>query len=121
MLEDMSDAVLTLSGGATFAVTRLGPAVVVGGRLEEPSTSSTFTVAGVLAPLSGRERERLPEGQRERATWQLFTPTQLRTASGTETLADLVTVDGDAYEVAQVDEWAGLGGFYRAVLVKVPT
>lgn len=85
----------------------------------DASTSSTFTIAGVIAPASGRQIERLPEGQRDKETIAIYTPTELRTASAGGAPADRITWGGRVYEVLSVKPWSEAGGFVEALAIKV--
>lgn len=68
------------------------------------STDTTFT--GSLQPLSGRDREVLPEGTRITDSRKIYVdPGTLRTDNQyTGDAADHVIIDGDAFVVVHVDE-----------------
>ena len=114
-MDDLSDVIALLSSG-TYTVTRTPASVYTAGRLV-PGVATTFTVLGSLQPLSGREVDRLPEGAREREGMALWTTTELRGKLQTSE-PDTVTVDGEAYEVQNVQRWDTLGNYYRAVILR---
>lgn len=83
----------------------LGPAV------------STFQAVGSLQPLEGRQVDVLPELLREREVKVFFTPAELRTG-GEEGEADRLVVEGEEWEVHSVKDWATLGGYHEALVVR---
>lgn len=116
---DLSD-VLALLGTGTYMVTRPEAPTLVAGRVVPATASAPFATTGSMQPLSGRDLQRLPEG--DRATEQLwyFTTTRLQTAEvDTGQVADVVDVDGEAYEVQTVENWQASGNFFKARLSKV--
>jgi len=82
-----------------------------------PAVSSTFTITASVQPLSGRQLDRLPELLRSREVQVLFTKDELRIASAT-TEGDLVTIDGDVWEVQQVENWRTLATFTRCLVAR---
>lgn len=80
-----------------------------------------FPVKGSLQPLSAREVLQLPEGERVRAAFKLYTDTLLQTSreSG-ERQADTVVVRGESYKVMSIERWDGTRiPYFKAVLARV--
>ena len=68
-----------------------------------PGTVTEFTARYSVQPTSPDDMQSLPEGRRERRAYTLFGDTPLLSV-GVEN-PDLVSVDGEWYEVAAVQEW----------------
>ncbi len=101
-----------------YVVTRQAPAKgYTAGRLDAPDTS-TFTIDACVQPAGGRDLQRLPEGMRVMEIKAIFTATELKTA-GSGQDPDLVTIDGEDYEVQKVERWAELGSYWKALALKV--
>jgi hypothetical protein len=81
---------------------------------------STFPAVGSLQPLEGRQVDVLPELLREREVKVFLTPTKLVTGTepGGDWEADRVVVEGEEWEVHGVKDWATLGGYYEALVVR---
>ena len=89
---------------APFTVIRAVERVTEKGRAER--TEETFTAAGCVQPATAREREVLPEGERDRETLVIYTRTALRTGDEAEgTAADAIDVNGVRYTVSAVEAW----------------
>jgi hypothetical protein len=120
-----ADIVLSFATGATglYTVTRRQSGAIVRG-IAQATTDATFTITASVQPASGKDMLRLPEGRRANETRVLFTTTQLYTGDqGSNYEADLVTIDGDDWEVQTVSDWLNWGGglpFYRCI-VQPPT
>jgi hypothetical protein len=116
---DLSGVVLSLASG-TYTVTRrtvADPPYDADGIATAISTT-TLSATGSIQPASGRDLKRLPEGRRTSESRVFFTPTELRSvASGQE--ADLISADGDTWEVSNIEPWPALGNYYRAIITKV--
>lgn len=109
---------ITAFATGTYTVTRAGgPGSYVDGVFVPASTSSTSVLA-MVAPLDGRELLRLPEGLRSKELKQVFTIAALR-VSAAEERPDVVSIDGDSWQVERVERWAELGNFYRSIVSKV--
>ena len=115
-VEDLSDAVLMLASG-TYTVTRRGSTTLVNGRRTAPSTS-TLSVRALAYPMSGRDKLSLPEGLRTRETMAVVTVEELQTAEGSVE-PDLISIDGDTFEVQKVERWDKLGKFWRSIVARV--
>lgn len=115
-LFDLSDVVDSMATG-TYTVTRRAAEFAGGDAV--PTSSETLTIKALVVPLSGRELQRLPEGLRSRELKAVYTTTDLRRGAD-DALPDVVTVDGEDYEVQLVDDWQAPGGFLRAVVARIP-
>ena len=98
----------------SYTVTRTDPRTLVMGRVSAPSTS-TFSIDAVVQPMPGRDLERLPEGFRSEDMRVLWTDTELKTP-GTAQEADKVDIDGELYQVEQVQIWDHDGVHYRVMV-----
>lgn len=77
--------------------------------------STEFT--GSFQPLSGREREALPEGVRSSESLKVYTNEPLRTADQHDgVLADVVTYNGRDYRVVAVDRWPVMLDHFKVTL-----
>lgn len=92
-------------GSGTYTVTRGAAPTVVRG-VATPGTTSTFTIDAGMQPIE-RGNTSTPEAARGVDSYLCYTATQLRTDEGAG-VADLVDLDGAAYEVAAVKHWVGL-------------
>ena len=110
----MDAASLTLSFGAPYVVTRravLGAGFDAHGQPLPPTPSMTFSIIASVQPASGRDLLRLPEARRALETRVLFTVTQLLDGGqGAAFEADRVSIDGQDWEVQQVQRWLGTPG-----------
>lgn len=72
-----------------------------------PGTSYTETeIIASIQPLSGRERELLPEGERTKEVVRVYTKYGLRQAIEKNNVkGDQVSYKGRLYEVKRVDTW----------------
>ncbi len=114
---DLSGAINAFTTGTYVVTRRSASAYGTDGRLVVASTS-TVSITACVQPLSGRELERLPEGLRTRELKAIYTATELKT-QGSGQDPDLVSIDGDSYEVQRCDRWAELGSYWRVVASKV--
>lgn len=112
-----------LMRASTVVVTRRAAGGHVDG-VWTPGAESTFTVRGSLQPLTGRELLVVPEGERGRARWALYTTTELQTADeAAATDADRVAWRGRSLVVVKVEDWSHMGrlAHYRCELVEDET
>jgi hypothetical protein len=80
-------------------------------------TTATFSISGLFHPAAGRDLQRLPEGMRTREVRVLLTPTLLRGAGGGFE-PDLITADGDTWEVSMVERYAEIANYWRVIVLK---
>jgi len=113
---DLSDVIASLATG-TYTVTRQSvSAYGSDGRLDAPSTT-TFSITACVQPVTGRELQRLPEGLQNQEVLAVWSPVELKT-QGPGQDPDLVSIDGDSYEVHKLERWNTLGAYWRALLTK---
>jgi len=70
------------------------------------SQDSSFSIKASVQPLKASETQFLPEGRRNSKSYHLFTDTDLlpaRDQAGKN--ADVVTIDGEEYEVMSCAKW----------------
>lgn len=114
---DLSSVIASFATG-TYVVTRRSPSAYgTDGRLDAPTTS-TLNVTACVQPLTGRELQKLPEGMQTQELLSIWSPVELRT-QGSGQDPDLVTIEGEAWEVQKVERWSTLGAYWRAILAKV--
>lgn len=114
---DLSDVIASFATGTYTVTRRSASAYGSDGRLDANSTS-TFSVAACVQPVTGRELERLPEGLRNREVLAMWSPIELKTQGDSQD-PDYVSIDGDTYEVHKLERWNTLGAYWRALLTKV--
>lgn len=112
---DAGDLIGSLSTG-TYTVTRRAAATYVAGILT-PGATSTLSIVAAVVPATGRDLERLPEARRSVETRAVFTATALKIgAQAAPYESDLVSIEGDSWEVQHLETWPGLAGYYRAIV-----
>lgn len=75
------------------------------------------TVHGLVVPMTGRDREALPEGIRANETKKFYVVEQVKTVDkAARTPAQIVEIGGEDYHVVKVEDWNPQGGFYVAFL-----
>lgn len=88
-----------------------------------PGAPSAASIAASVQPLSGKEVETLPEGERRRDWLKLYTHSELRPvdqhSGAAGTAADRVIIDGAIYEVRRVARQRSIIPHYRAFVVRV--
>lgn len=115
-MDDLSDVVDSMITD-TYALTRRSPSSYVDGRLQ-PSTNTVLSFSASVQPAMGRDLQRLPEGMRTAEIRAIFTTFPLLT-QGAGQDPDIVAIEGDAYEVQTVEAWGNVGGFYKALALKL--
>lgn len=116
MAETLMDAI-ALAGAGTYAV-RTGAAVVyVNGIATRGAEPGIVQVLACVVPITGKDLQRLPEGERTTERRAVFTDYPLRT-SGPARWGDVVVIGGEDWQVESLEDWTALGGFVRAVVVK---
>lgn len=99
-----------------YTLKRPGAVSYVNGLAVAGATSSS-TIAAVVTPLTGRELLRLPEGDRDKERLLVLSRSEMRT-TGVGGKADLITINGEDYEVSSVEPWP-MFGFHKAVVTRV--
>lgn len=97
--------------------TRRAPDTLLKGRKID-GAESAISLNGSVQPITGNERQTLPEGIRERARYAIYTDYALRTDDQTaKTPADTLDLFGKKYKVVIVEPWQnGLINHYRAIV-----
>lgn len=114
---DLSGVIASFKTG-TYTVTRASATdTYVAGRLAK-GASTTLPVDACVQPTEGRDLQKLSEGERTRESKTVFSAVELKgRAAGTR--ADVITINGDAYEIVKVQRWAELGNYWKAIALKV--
>lgn len=108
---------ITRFASGTYSVARYGAGTWTSGRFVKASPSNVSIVASVQ-PVGGREFAALPEGRRANEVRVVYTATALLTEGAGS--ADIVTIDGEAWEVFKVETWPAWGvTHYRAFVSRV--
>ena len=83
------------------------------------ATPTSAPVFASVQPLSGKDRQTLPEGQREKDGHRLYTETAMKPASQ-YTLAncDRVVIDGDEFQVMTAKRERAIIKHYKVLVVK---
>ncbi len=112
MLNDLSDAVLACSVTAT--VTRHLPTELVNGRKTGKPKERTFDIMASITPMTDKQLQRLPEGQRRDGKVKIISTTGLQTARVNECRqADIICQNDTRYEIDVVKDWFAQGGFFE--------
>lgn len=87
----------------------------------QPSAVETVEVLGSLQPLSPKESLLLPENERNRESFNLFTEVELSPASEDGLRqADAVVVDGQEFIVRSVERWRNVDlPYFKALIQRV--
>jgi hypothetical protein len=92
---------MALLGARSYTVTRTAGAYVNG--IWTDLAVETIRVRGSLQPMSGRDLDQLPEGERTAGQWKLYTETELRTSATGP--ADTLQARGRALKVMAEIPW----------------
>ena len=81
----------------------------------------TFSLSGInVQPLTGRERELLPEGIRDKGLIKLYTQCPLLSVDVEgKVKADRLDYRDQEYVVQTVEDWCPNGGYYKVLAIKV--
>lgn len=114
-------AIIARFATGTYTVTRRTSGGYDQGRAL-PTTDASFSVVAAVAPASGNDLQRLPEGRRTIDSKIVFTPTELLTgAQGGTYEADWIAIDGGSWECQHVEKWTpptsdGTAPGYRCIV-----
>lgn len=101
-------------------VERREPGEFVDGVYHKDETPCRFCITGSIQPATNEEIQRLPEGQRTREVFKLYTTHQLRVGDAKqEEEPDIVRWSGKRFEVSAEGAWKHLGNYYKYMLVGV--
>lgn len=84
------------------------------------TTFQTFEIVGSLQPLTEREIQQLPEGERNSQHWKLYTDGRLRPSEefGLKS-SDRVIVYGEPYKVMGTQRWQNVDlPYFKTILVR---
>lgn len=92
--------------GSTYTVRRYEAGHYDRGRWVAGTSYTDMYIVASIQPLTGKERELLPEGERTKEVIRIYTKYGLRQAMEQQNVkGDRVTYKGRAYEVRRVDTW----------------
>lgn len=81
------------------------------------ATTAAISVLASVQPVSADDILRIPEGDRERQMWKLYSADELRAANeATKAKPDQLTIDGDLFIVKMVEKWPA---YWKALAIKV--
>jgi hypothetical protein len=102
---------------ATVSVIKGSAGTYTKGRFTAGATT-TVTQTVSIQPMSGKERQLLPEDIRTKNTVKIYSREQLKTTDvAGKVSADKVVYKGVTYEVAVSEDWQEHGEFYKAICV----
>lgn len=86
-----------------------------------PVPLGDLTIRAGVQPTSGEDLISLPEGQRERESYKIYSVTEMQTAKeNTQKKADVLEFYGKLFEVQQVQRHFGLGlDHYKAIVTRL--
>lgn len=113
---DLTGPIASFASGTYTVTRRSATSYGSDGRLDAPTTSTVSIVASVQ-PLTGDELARLPEGFQTNELLAVWTATELRTQTATNS-ADFITINGATWEVQKVERWNMLGNYYKAIVAR---
>lgn len=114
---DLLDVILDAAMGAVdYTFERITESVDDYGRAV--TQAETLPGRGNFQPAPGEEIERLPEGDRGKEAFMVFTPAALVAGSDdTQIKADRVNYNGKRYRVSLAEPWREHAGFTKAIIV----
>ena len=105
--------------GAAYMGTRRLKAGYDSHGVAQTSSTATLSIVAVIWPADGDDLQKLPEGRRSHETRNVITATKLLIGDeDADNEADLLTVDGESWEVEHVDYWQGLGAVFCHALIQ---
>lgn len=100
-------------------MTRFLPSELIKGRKQFKTKKTEFDIKASITPLTAKELMRLPEGQRGDGKIRIISTTCLQTARVSECRqADLLCYNKVNYEIDQVLDWSGQGGFFEMLATR---
>lgn len=114
-----SDNLIEKMSAQDIVLKRFSPTIIVEG-LPVPSIPAILNIRGAIQPTSGEDLKSLPEGQRERVSYKVYSVFQFRTNNQqAQTKADIVELYGEEFEVQTVQNHFGLGlSHWKAIAVR---
>ncbi len=116
-MHDMSGLLAHLATGYYEVRPGVAPVSDTHGRYSPGTAAATSSVLMSVQPLSGKEAQKLPEGEWAR-DWRIAYGTYALRPADTVSgkLADVVVVEGDAFEVVACEPWESAANMVRAEL-----
>lgn len=104
----------------TYAVTRRNAPTLANGIQVQDPAPVTLEIQAVVQPASALEIQRLSEGRRSTDLRAIFTSVALYAQSDANA-ADQVAINGDLYEVSEVEAWGNGQGsdYWRSLALRV--
>lgn len=103
--------------GKNYTLKRKNAGSYVAGKWVDGTLIPSLVAFASIQPMTGKEMVRIPEGDRNRERKVAYSADLLKVAEPTSgTKADIVTVDGQDFEVESVEPWTD---YWKAVIVKV--
>jgi len=101
----------------TYTVTRTAAGTRTLGRYTA-GAASTFSIEASVQPVTGRDLQAMPEGQRAEETKVVYTTTELRTRTPAGE-PDTIAIDSETWAVTKVERWDAFGDtHYRAYVAR---
>lgn len=114
MRRDLSKTIGRLSQ-QQVTVTRRSKGTTIHGRYTPNPSTTQFPLRGSVQPISDRMIELLPEGDRQRAKFAIYSAKELQIDADPDTL----TYKGLKYEVQAVRDWQDAGNFFVYAMLKI--
>lgn len=123
----MSEVLDMLSelGGQTYSVSRMTTAgsystsLVTGGGDWVPGTVAAVSLFALVQPVSSKEALLIPEGMRNRGKYMVWSEAVLYPAlEAGQRSADVITIEGEPFEVFDVQKWGGDLPHYRSIVLR---
>jgi len=84
------------------------------------STPTEIIIQASVQPATTEDLQSLPEGRRQLGAYKLYTDTQLQSVLENANNPDIVVINGEDYEVAQVEPWQnGIVNHYKILAVRI--
>lgn len=116
-MQRLGGAIARLATG-TYVVNRYAASAYDGNGRHVIGAPTPMNVKGLIQPLSDRDLQRLPEGERSIDRVVFMTQTQLQTAATGAAKSDVLTYNGKSYEVEEIEPWDA-GVYWRCIARKI--
>lgn len=116
---DLSDALEAFAVPGGITVRRRVAGTTADGRYTEGAATETSSVEATVQPASTEDLQLLPEGLRASKSISIWTRHELRTALQGGAPGDQVVYRGESFDVHHVRDWDIVGGYRKAVAVRV--
>lgn len=115
---DLSDALSAFAVPGGITVRRRSPGTTVDGRYTEGAVEETEGVEATVQPAGTEDLEMLPEGLRTSKSITVWSAFEFATAEQ-GAVPDQVVYRGEVFDVHAVRDWDIVGGYRKAVAVRV--